>query len=43
MVRDHSEYLGLDGRISEWILRNYGENVRTGFISLRLGIRGGPS
>jgi len=32
-IRDHAEDLGLDGRIMlEWILRNQGETVWTGFI-----------
>jgi hypothetical protein len=35
---DHSEDLGVDGITSEWIL--YGENVRTGFILLRIGTSG---
>jgi hypothetical protein len=40
--RDHSEDLGADRKITlEMILRKQGGNMWTGFIWLRIGIRGG--
>jgi hypothetical protein len=40
--RDHLEGLGVDGRTTlKWILRNWDGSVRTGFIWLRIGTRGG--
>jgi hypothetical protein len=41
--RDHSEDLGVDGKIIlEWILGKQGGKVWTGLIWLRLGTSGGP-
>jgi hypothetical protein len=40
-VRDHSEDLGLDGRILEWILGKQDGRVWTGCIWLRIGTSGG--
>jgi hypothetical protein len=41
--RDHSEDLGVDGRIMlEWILRNQAGKVWTGCIWLRIGTSGRP-
>jgi hypothetical protein len=39
--RDHSEDLGVDGRISDWILEKWGWKLWTGFIWLRIGTSGG--
>jgi hypothetical protein len=40
--RDHSEDLGVDGRIIlEWILGKYGGKVWTGFIWLRIATSDG--
>jgi hypothetical protein len=39
--RDHSEDLGVDGRIIlEWILGKYGEKVWDGCIWIRIGTSG---
>jgi hypothetical protein len=35
--RDHSEDLGIDGEILEWILWKWGVNMWTGCIWLRIG------
>jgi hypothetical protein len=41
--RDHSEDLGVDGRvIFEWILGKSSGKMWTGFIWLRIGTSGGP-
>jgi hypothetical protein len=39
--RDHSQDLGVDGRISDWILGKWGGKMRTGLIWLRIGINSG--
>jgi hypothetical protein len=40
--RDHSEYLGIDGKIIlEWILGKYGGKVWTRYILLSIGISDG--
>jgi hypothetical protein len=40
--KDHSEDLGVDGRIiSEWVLRKWGGKAWTGFVCLRIGTNGG--
>jgi hypothetical protein len=40
--RDHSEDLGVDGKIIlEWISEKYGGKVWTGCIWLRIGTSGG--
>jgi len=40
--RDHSENLGVDGRIIlKWILRKYGRKLWTVCIWLRIGTSGG--
>jgi hypothetical protein len=40
--RDHSEYLGIDGKIIlEWILGKKGGKLWTGCIWLRIGTSGG--
>jgi hypothetical protein len=39
--RDHSEHLGVDGRILEWALVKYGWKVWTGCTWLRIGTTGG--
>jgi hypothetical protein len=41
MDRDHSEDLGIDGKILYSILEKYGGNVWTGCICLRIGTSGG--
>jgi hypothetical protein len=38
---NHSEDLGLDGRITSAVLRKQGEKVWTEFIWLRIGTNGG--
>jgi hypothetical protein len=41
-ARDHSEDLGIDGKITlGWILQAYGGKLWTGFIWLRTGTSGG--
>jgi len=39
--RDHSEDLGMNGRILEWILEKFGGNMWTGVIWLRIGTSDG--
>jgi len=39
--RDHSEEVGVDGKILEWILGKYSGKVWSGFICLRIGASGG--
>jgi len=39
--RDHSEDLGIDGRILKWILKKWDWRAWTSFIWLRIGIRVG--
>jgi hypothetical protein len=39
--RDHSEDLGVDGKVLEWILEKWSRKVCTGFIWLRIGTSGG--
>jgi hypothetical protein len=40
--RDHSKYLGVDGRIIlEWILRKWGGKMWTGCIWFRVGTNRG--
>jgi hypothetical protein len=38
--RGHSENLGVDGKILEWILGKYGGKVWTGCIWARIGTSG---
>jgi len=39
--KDHSEDLGVDEKILEWILEKCDEELCTGFIWLRIGTSGG--
>jgi hypothetical protein len=39
--RDHSENLGVDGKITEWITVKHDGRLWTGFIWLRIGTSGG--
>jgi hypothetical protein len=39
--RDHSEDLGVDGRILEYTFGKYSRKIWTGFIWLRIGTSGG--
>jgi len=39
--RNHAEDISIDGKIIlEWILGKWGAKLRTGFISLKIGISG---